>query len=125
MLKCIILLLKKKQKYPIHFFLMNPEPTYEYLDKNIIFFRKKNRNIFDAIIVIGGGSTMDFAKGCAFLSKNFKSAISYMGFQITNNPIPVITIPSTTSTGSEIIIMLFLHQKNEYKTRINSEKTFL
>ena len=55
---------------------------------------------------------MDFAKGCAFLSKNFKSAISYMGFpKITNNPIPVITIPSTTSTDLKLFIMLFLHQK--------------
>ena len=54
--------------------------------------------------MIGGGSTMDFAKGCALLSKNFKPAINYMGFpKKIKDPIPVITIPSTTSTGSEII----------------------
>ena len=69
---------------------------------------------------------MDFAKGCAFLSKNFKSAISYMGFpKITNNPIPVITIPSTTSTGSEIIYnAVFTSKKMNIKLGINSEKNF-
>ena len=125
--KNIILLLKKKTKISNTFFFDEPhEPTYEYLDKNIFFFRKKNRNIFDAIVVIGGGSTMDFAKGCAFLSKNFKSAISYMGFpKITNNPIPVITIPSTTSTGSEIIYnAVFTSKKMNIKLGINSEKNF-
>ncbi len=108
------------------FFDETHEPTYEYLDENINFFRKKKKNLFDAIIVIGGGSTMDFAKGCALLSKNFKPAISYMGFpKKIKDPIPVITIPSTTSTGSEIIYnAVFTSKKMNKKLGINSEKNF-
>ena len=40
--KSIILLLKKKTKISNTFFFDEPfEPTYEYLDKNIIFLEKK------------------------------------------------------------------------------------
>lgn len=120
--------LLKKRLYikNIFFFDETHEPTYEYLDENINFFRKKKKNLFDAIIVIGGGSTMDFAKGCALLSKNFKPAINYMGFpKKIKDPIPVITIPSTTSTGSEIIYnAVFTSKKMKKKLGINSEKNF-
>lgn len=121
-----ISLFKKKLDIKYIFLFDEPhEPTYEYLDKNINFFRKK-KNLFDAIIVIGGGSTMDFAKGCALLSKNFKPAIQYMGFpKKINDPIPVITIPSTTSTGSEVIYnAVFTSKKMSKKLGINSEKNF-
>ncbi len=121
-----ISLFKKKLHIKYVFLFDEPhEPTYEYLDKNINFFRKK-KNLFDAIIVIGGGSTMDFAKGCALLSKNFKPAIQYMGFpKKINDPIPVITIPSTTSTGSEVIYnAVFTSKKMNKKLGINSEKNF-
>ena len=69
---------------------------------------------------------MDFAKGCALLSKNFKPAIQYMGFpKKINDPIPVITIPSTTSTGSEVIYnAVFTSKKMNKKLGINSEKNF-
>jgi len=122
-----ISLFKKKLDIKYIFFFDEPhEPTYEYLDRNINFFRKKKKNLFDAIIVIGGGSTMDFAKGCALLSKNFKPAIKYMGFpKKINDPIPVITIPSTTSTGSEVIYnAVFTSKKMNKKLGINSEKNF-
>ena len=121
-----ISLFKKKLDIKYIFLFDEPhEPTYEYLDKNINFFRKK-KNLFDALIVIGGGSTMDFAKGCALLSKNFKPAIQYMGFpKKINDPVPVITIPSTTSTGSEVIYnAVFTSKKMNKKLGINSEKNF-
>mgnify|MGYP000918974888 CR=1 FL=1 len=121
-----ISLFKKKLDIKYIFLFDEPhEPTYEYLDKNINFFRKK-KNLFDEGIVIGGGSTMDFAKGCALLSKNFKPAIQYMGFpKKINDPVPVITIPSTTSTGSEVIYnAVFTSKKMNKKLGINSEKNF-
>jgi alcohol dehydrogenase class IV len=126
-IKKIVSTLKKEIKVKGIFFFEEPhEPTYEYLDKSVNFFRKNNKSLFDAIIVIGGGSTMDFAKGCAILSKNFKSAINYMGFpKNIKDPIPVITIPSTTSTGSEIIYnAVFTSKKMNKKLGINSEKNF-
>ena len=126
-IKKIVSTLKKEIKVKGIFFFEEPhEPTYEYLDKSVNFFRKNNKSLFDAIIVIGGGSTMDFAKGCAILSKNFKSAINYMGFpKNIKDPISVITIPSTTSTGSEIIYnAVFTSKKMNKKLGINSEKNF-
>ena len=76
------------------------EPTYENLEEKRKFIKKEN---FDAFIGIGGGSAMDMAKGLSVLYTNKKSAILYRGFEEFNKPIkPIIAIPTTAGTGSEI-----------------------
>ena len=44
--KSIILLLKKKQKYPIHFFLMNPSSQHTNIWIKILFFLEKKTEIY-------------------------------------------------------------------------------
>ena len=76
------------------------EPTYEKLEEKREDIKKEN---FDIFIGIGGGSAMDMAKGLSVLYSNEGPAISYRGFEKFKNPIkPIIAIPTTAGTGSEI-----------------------
>jgi alcohol dehydrogenase class IV len=76
------------------------EPTYEKLEEKR--FTYKDFKI-DAIVGIGGGSTIDLAKGLAVLYTNQGPAISYRGLDQFKEPIPpIIAIPTTAGTGSEV-----------------------
>ena len=63
--------LKKNKKiiFNIYNYDYSSEPSYELLEKKISVFKKKK---FQIIIGIGGGSTIDFAKGIALLINNNK-----------------------------------------------------
>jgi len=53
---------------------------------------------------IGGGSTLDTAKGLAILCKNYGSSIQYKGFmKDLNKPLPVIAIPSTSLSCNTLL----------------------
>ena len=59
------------------------------------------------------GSTIDFAKGIALLINNNKNPLSYRGFpENLNTPVPLIAIPSTAGTGTEIVFnAVFISKK--------------
>ncbi len=77
-----------------------PEPTYDFLEKLRNTF---NSHKLDAFVGIGGGSTLDCAKAMAVLMNNHGPAISYRGFDKMTEPVlPIIAIPTTAGTGSEV-----------------------
>lgn len=56
----------------------------------------------ELIIGIGGGSSMDAAKGIALLATNKLNLREYlMGQPLLNAPLPVVCIPTTSGSGSE------------------------
>ncbi|MBI4658901.1 MAG: iron-containing alcohol dehydrogenase [Verrucomicrobia bacterium] len=56
----------------------------------------------DAIVGLGGGSSMDTAKGCNFLLTNGGRIQDYWGVGKAARPmLPLIAIPTTAGTGSE------------------------
>jgi alcohol dehydrogenase class IV len=56
----------------------------------------------DTIIGLGGGSSMDTAKGCNFLLTNGGQMKDYWGIGKAKDPmLPLIAIPTTGGTGSE------------------------
>jgi len=56
----------------------------------------------DAIIGLGGGSSMDTAKGCNFILTNGGRIEDYWGVGKASKPmLPLIAIPTTAGTGSE------------------------
>jgi len=71
----------------------------------------------EAIIGLGGGSSMDTAKGCNFLLTNGGRMQDYWGMGKATKPmLPLIAIPTTAGTGSEcqsaaIIADEITHQK--------------
>jgi len=96
------------------------EPNYNSLENK----RKELGNIkFDVFIGIGGGSALDLAKGLSVLSKNDGPAISYRGFNKFNPNIPpIIGIPTTAGTGSEITPNAsFIDINEKKKMGINGE----
>src|SRR6185369_1523138 len=56
----------------------------------------------DSIIGLGGGSSMDCAKGINFLLTNGGQMYDYLGYGKATQPmLPMIAIPTTAGTGSE------------------------
>lgn len=97
------------------------EPTYDRLEeKREILYDKS----IDAFIGIGGGSALDMAKGLSVLYSNKGSAISYRGFDQFQKPIlPIIAIPTTAGTGSEITPNAsFIDTVEKKKMGINGEQ---
>jgi len=96
------------------------EPTYEKLEEK----RLSSKDIdIDVFIGIGGGSTIDMAKALSVLYTNNKPALQYRGFNQFDNPIrPIIAIPTTAGTGSEITPNAsFIDTKEKKKLGINGE----
>ena len=57
----------------------------------------------NVVVGIGGGSSLDTAKAVAVLAANGGSITDYVGVgKIRKKPLPVIAIPTTAGTGSEV-----------------------
>ena len=99
------------------------EPTYDYLEA---FKKKMPDSDYECLVAIGGGSTIDLAKGIAVLMVNPGSAISYRGFpQLKHRPLPVIAVPTTAGTGSEVTYnAVFIDAAEKRKLGINSTLNF-
>lgn len=92
--------------------------TYVGEDKEIVIFsgveaNPKDHNIHDGadlaikenvdvLVAIGGGSPIDAAKGIAVLARQGGAIRDYATKAISENCLPLITIPTTAGTGSEI-----------------------
>jgi alcohol dehydrogenase class IV len=96
------------------------EPTYESLDQVRSQFSDPSLQV---IIGIGGGSALDMAKAMAVLVNNRKPAISYRGFdQMTEPVLPIIAVPTTAGTGSEVTPNAsFIDSNEKKKLGINGE----
>ncbi len=100
-----------------------PEPTYDYLDEVKSDFKVHN---LDCFVGIGGGSTLDLTKGLATLKTNEGEAIKYRGFgKVKNIPLPVVALPSTAGTGSEVTpYAVFIDTLEKWKFGINTEYNY-
>lgn len=90
--------LKNKQRIDIvKFDDFHPNPLYESVVKGVKLF---NDSKCDAIIAVGGGSSIDVAK-CIKLYSNMNPNENYLKQYIVPNEIPFAAIPTTAGTGSE------------------------
>lgn len=79
---------------------VEPEPSAKTLEKAFSLFQKKKIKV---LLAIGGGSPIDTAKGVGILATNGGRIFDYEGFSIFKNPpIPLIAVPTTAGTGSEV-----------------------
>src|SRR5207302_5568843 len=89
-------------------------PTTKCVDDCVAVARAAG---IDTIIGLGGGSSMDTAKGCNFLFTNGRRIQDYCGLGKASRPmLPLIAIPTTAGTGSEcqsaaLIVDEATHQK--------------
>lgn len=74
-------------------------PTDRHVERGVAFARPLG---IDLIVSVGGGSSMDCAKGINFLLTNGGHMADYKGFGKAKKPmLPSIGIPTTAGTGSE------------------------
>jgi len=74
-------------------------PSTEHVDEGVEFAREHR---IDFLVALGGGSSMDLAKGVNFILTNGGRMIDYKGFGRATQPmLPSIGIPTTAGTGSE------------------------
>lgn len=74
-------------------------PTEREVDAGVDFAK---RHGVDLIIAVGGGSSMDCAKGINFILTNGGRMADYKGLNRAKKPmLPSIGVPTTTGTGSE------------------------
>lgn len=79
---------------------VEPNPRSETMDRAAAQAREL---IPDVIIGFGGGSSLDTAKGAALLATNGGRMTEYHGKdKVKVTPLPVIAIPTTAGTGSEV-----------------------
>lgn len=77
-----------------------PEPTVESIQRGVE--KVKNGN-FDSIIALGGGSPIDSAKAISILAKYGGKMQDYRFPRIVSEQgLPLIAIPTTAGTGSEV-----------------------
>jgi alcohol dehydrogenase len=77
-----------------------PEPTVAVAEAAIAFGHEVK---CDGVIGIGGGSNLDVAKIAATALKHGGTPSSYFGFDAIPGPIlPLIALPTTAGTGSEV-----------------------
>jgi alcohol dehydrogenase len=78
---------------------VHENPTTRDVDECVAFAKDFGAEI---IIGLGGGSSMDTAKGCNFLLTNGGRMQDYWGVgKATKDMLPLIAVPTTAGTGSE------------------------
>jgi alcohol dehydrogenase len=85
------------EAFPFHSFTANP--TSAHVEAGRAFAEPLR---VDSIIGLGGGSSMDCAKGINFLLTNGGRIEDYQGYGKARRPLaPMVAVPTTTGTGSE------------------------
>lgn len=77
-----------------------PEPTAASIQAGVFIVRDGD---YDSIVALGGGSPIDSAKAIAILGKHGGVMRDYKFPRVVTEPgLPVIAIPTTAGTGSEV-----------------------
>ncbi|HCP96663.1 iron-containing alcohol dehydrogenase [Pseudoalteromonas sp. K222D] len=91
-----------------------PEPTVASIQAGVI---KAKNGDYDCIIALGGGSPIDSAKAIAILAKHGGVMQDYRFPRlVTEQGLPVIAIPTTAGTGSEVTkVTIITDEENDEK----------
>src|SRR5262245_18961912 len=84
---------------PFLFDAVEENPTTRHVEAGRAFAAGRG---VDLLVAVGGGSSMDCAKGINFLLTNGGTMADYKGFGKATEPmLPSIAVPTTAGTGSE------------------------
>lgn len=80
----------------------------------------------EAVIGIGGGSSLDAGKAIAAAVTNPGPLVQYAGLdRLTHQPVPMIAVPTTSGTGSEVSYWsIMTNDENNIKIAIGGERIF-
>ena len=97
---------------------IKPNPTIQNVQHGVVAFKESGA---DAIVAIGGGSSMDTSKAIGIIIANpeFEDVRSLEGVAPTKNPcVPIIAVPTTAGTAAEVTI-------NYVITDVEKERKFV
>ncbi|MDW7673667.1 MAG: iron-containing alcohol dehydrogenase [Bacillota bacterium] len=99
---------------------VEPEPRLDLVEGCVNYIINNN---CDLVVGLGGGSAMDIAKSASVLATNNGPIDKYFGVNcIPAKGLPMIMIPTTAGTGSEVTAIAILSdEKEELKKGIVSE----
>ncbi len=78
------------------------------------------------VVALGGGSVLDAAKAAAMLATNSGKPEDYEGAnRYRNRPLPMIALPTTCGTGSEVTwVSVLSHESSRRKISVKGESMF-
>jgi len=87
-----------------HIISISGEPDVETISQKAAAARQAG---CDVVVAIGGGSVLDAGKALAALLTNHADLLDYLevigkGQPLTHAPVPLIAVPTTSGTGSEV-----------------------
>jgi len=96
---------------------VKPDSGSELIDRTAAELKQSGAGV---VIGIGGGSSLDTAKAIAALATNPGSCLEFAGLhKVRNKPLPMIAIPTTAGTGSEVTLWsVFTNDANGLKVAI-------
>jgi len=95
---------------------VEPEPPARLVDQGTEVFRE---NGCDSVIGLGGGSSLDVAKGISIMATNEGKVLDYCGVDLVKRRgVPKILIPTTAGTGSEITRVFVITDEAENTKKV-------
>lgn len=89
---------------------ISPNPDVSEVNKCSALIRAKN---IDAIIALGGGSAIDLAKAASIAVENIEDY--HNGKPVPREHLPIIAVPTTSGTGSEVTCVSVLTDRRTGK----------
>ena len=97
-----------------------PNPPIKVVEECVAAYRNGN---CDAMIVVGGGSSIDAAKCAGVLATNGGEIESYFGAGKVKERMPfTIAIPTTYGTGSEVTPFAVITDDQHFKTAVRGDE---
>ena len=89
-----------------------PDSSIEVVNRVSEIYKENN---CDSFVAIGGGSSIDTAKGANIVvTENSNDLMKFMGAELLKKPLkPLIVIPTTAGTGSEVTLVAVISHKSE------------
>ena len=95
---------------------VEPEPSASLVDESAQLAKE---NGVDVVIGVGGGSSLDIAKGASLLASNPGNVLDYCGLDlIPKRGLPKILVPTTAGTGSEVTRVFVLTDKRDNMKKV-------
>src|SRR5690606_15473556 len=82
---------------------VQPDPTYAIVDQGSAMYRREK---CDAILAVGGGSSIDAANAIALAAANRVNKPTTLAgaYRARRAPVPLYAVPTTAGTGSEVTL---------------------
>ena len=98
---------------------ITPDPNSDLVDNGASYYKEEH---CDCVVAIGGGSTMDAAKGINVMCHNEGHILDFVGREKYMKPASsLICIPTTAGTGSELsnwIVITDLHKGEKHPINV-------